>query len=104
MVVSLIIILLLFYISLEFFLVVNKAGVSIEKMRAADALEEYIYITQQEAGANTSKTLINGWAVSREVQQYKDTDSIQLIEYIVYKNDSSMLPFLIKKMLHDRRQ
>ncbi|MFT4093084.1 MAG: hypothetical protein QM640_05540 [Niabella sp.] len=95
-IVALVIILFLFFIATEFLMNMNKQGFNVQRIEAANALDEYMQTTNAAKDFSTAKTQINGWTVSREVQPFPGADSLISIQYIVYKKDSTLTPLLIR--------
>lgn len=103
-IVALVILLFLFFIVIEFLTSVDQSSLTTGKISAANALNEYIYHTETKKTFNTGKEEINGWLVSREVQPYTAADSLVMITYTVYGNDSLIAPLMIKNKITSIKQ
>ena len=97
-VIALIILLLLFFIAIEFFVTVNNAGFNIQKKNAEDALYEYIATTKEARSLHSETAEINGWKIGCEIAPYKELDSLVQITYTVFKKGTAN-DTLIKKMI-----
>lgn len=98
-IVALALILLLFFISIYFFVSVKESGFSMQRMNAAAALEDYIQISFGQKNFSVKKEMINSWTVSREAQpDIKDTALLQ-VRFTVYKKDSLGTPFITRSFL-----
>ncbi|GAB3433153.1 type II secretion system protein [Niabella aquatica] len=103
-IVALVILLFLFFIAIEFFTNVDKAGFNIQKINASNALDTYIFITDSTGDYVTEKNVINGWMVSREVQPYGMADSLVRVQYTVYRKDPALSPLIVKDLILSTRK
>lgn len=98
---ALIMLLFLFFIAITFFVTINQAGFDVQRMTATNALEQYISTTDREQTYRTSKELINGWLVSREVQPYGNKRDLIKIEYMVYKKEAGLKPIFTRTLIRN---
>lgn len=95
-IVALVLILLVFFISIHFFVSVNESGFSMQRMNAASTLEEYIQASFLQKDFSVKKEVINNWTVSRE--SLPDASLLQ-VQFTVYKKDSTGTPFITRRFL-----
>ncbi|SDD44312.1 hypothetical protein [Niabella drilacis] len=98
-VVALVLILLVFFISIHFFVSVKQSGFSMQRMNAAGALDDYIQNSLSRQDFSIQKEVINNWAVSREASPDTREPALLQVRFTVYKKDSLAAPLLTRVLL-----
>lgn len=98
-IVALVLVLLVFFISIHFFVSVKESGFSMQRMQAASTLEEYIQASFLHKDFSVKKEVIDHWTVSRESSADAKEPALLQVRFTVYKRDSLGAPFLTRTFL-----
>ncbi|MCD2424448.1 hypothetical protein LQ567_16835 [Niabella pedocola] len=98
-IVALVLVLLVFFISIHFFVSVKESGFSMQRMSAASTLEEYIQASFLHKDFSVKKEVVNNWTVSRESSPDAKEAALLQVRFTVYKRDSLGAPFLTRTFL-----
>lgn len=99
--VAFVILLLIFFIAIQFFTNINLSGFDIQKINASNTLDDYIYQSRKNGNFSMARDSMNGWNLTREATPYEDADSLLQVTFTVYKKDSLATPLLSRTVLID---
>ncbi|WP_300600657.1 hypothetical protein [Niabella sp.] len=98
-IVALVLILVVFFISIHFFVSVKESGFNIQRMQAESALDEYIQASFLHRDFSIKKETVDSWTVSRESSQDTKEAALRQVRFTVYKRDSLAAPFITRSFL-----
>ncbi len=98
-IVTMVILLTIFFIGIYFFAAVNQHGFNVQEMTVSNTLDEYVTASKLENNFSTERKELNGWQVSRTSEPYEDVDSMLQVHFVIYKRDSTALPYKQRTLL-----
>ncbi|ANH80031.1 hypothetical protein A8C56_02690 [Niabella ginsenosidivorans] len=98
-VITLVLILVVFFITMQFFVSLNASGFSLQKQKAGNVLDDYLQASLTHRDFNTQKTMVDGWPVTRETTPYRNIDGISQVVFTIFKRDSANTPLITRLLL-----
>ncbi|HEX7755850.1 MAG TPA: hypothetical protein VF421_10930 [Niabella sp.] len=96
---TMVLILIIFFIALQFFVSLNQSGFSLQKEQAKGILNDFVQTSLRQKNFTTDKMVIDSWPVTREKISYKNLTDVDQIIFTIYKRDSAATPLLVRYLL-----
>ncbi|MBO9620909.1 MAG: hypothetical protein J7539_17950 [Niabella sp.] len=97
--VTMVLVLVIFFIMIHFFVSLNQSGFNLQRMKAASILNEYVQASSEARSFTTKKETVDGWLVTREALPYPASAALEQVQFTIYKKDSLGTPLLTRTLL-----
>jgi hypothetical protein len=97
-IVTMVLILTVFFITAHFFVSVNASGQGIMRIKAGSVLDTYIHSAFARKDFSNKRTMLNDWPVATSTTEYQQGTGMIQVTFIIYKKDGST-PFLSREFL-----
>jgi len=98
-IVTMVLILTVFFITVHFLVSLNQSGYNTQRLKARSALDSYIRSAFAQKEFSNNSTIQDGWPVATISNRYKETEDMIQVSFIVYKKDNSGQQFIHREFL-----
>jgi hypothetical protein len=100
-IVTMVLILTVFFITAHFFITISASDHSTMRVKANSVLDAYIHASFVKNDFSNKRTKLNDWPVATITSEYRNVPGMIQVSFIIYKKDGST-PFLSREFLVNR--